>query len=407
MPWEEKNRLELREEFVKLALSEGVNLRELSRRYGISAPTAYKWIKRYRCEGVKGLEDRSRRPHEHPNKTSKQVESHILDLRKQHDYWGARKLHRILQNRSLEGLPSSTTVHNILKRNGCIESPTPGANAPKRFERKRANELWQMDFKGDFGLSNHQRCHALTLCDDHSRYNLVLKACADKRTLTVKEHLIHVFERYGLPECILCDNSGPWGCASSGGIATNLELWLIRVGVSPIHGRPLHPQTQGKEERFHGSLERELLSRTTLWKDLKHCQRRFDQWRHQYNYIRPHESIDMCCPYERYEPSQRSMPSSLPEIQSYYLDSDIIRKVKSKGEIMFKNHTFYIGRGFIGALIALRQTGQDQYELFYCWKSLGYIDLALTSKAKHNYEKLLKSIDHRSCCTATPMICNV
>lgn len=393
--------MDLREEFVILALKPGTNRRELMRRYGISAPTGYKWINRYKSEGQVGLLDRSRRPHIQPGKTRKETEDKIIKLRKKHDYWGARKLHKILEKQGLENLPSTTTVHRILERNALIEKSERNADGIIRFEREHPNELWQMDFKGWFVLENQKRCHALTICDDCSRFNILLEACENEQAKTVQEHLEKSFKRYGLPNAILCDNGSPWGGREG---TSRLENWLMKLGIKVLHGRPYHPQTQGKEERFHGTLKHELLNRTVMYRDFQACQDSFDRWRKQYNEVRPHESIQMRTPAEVYRISTRKMPSQLPQPQCYYMDDDVLRKVKSKGEIMFKNQSYSIGGGFIGEQVAMRLIGQKQWEVFYCWKSLGFIDQNLLSKHRNRYQKILKTIEHRNCCAAVPNV---
>lgn len=392
MPWKEQNKMSLKEEFVRFALQPGANKRELMRRFRISPPTGYKWIARYMLEGKAGLHEHSRRPHRSPAQTSEQMEQEIEAIRKKYEYWGARKLRHILIERGVKGVPGSSTVHRILQRRGLIEPKTVFAAPGIRFERDNPNELWQMDFKGHFALLDGKRCHPFTVCDDCSRYSLSLQGCADEKTRTVQYHLQGCFERYGLPISILCDNGSPWGRCTSDVKATNLELWLMRIGVNICHGRPYHPQTQGKEERFHRTFDRELLKRTTVWKDLSHCQQCFDPWRQQYNTLRPHESLQMRTPAQVYRPSDRTMPQQVPSAMSYYLSDDVIRKVKSKGEITFKNQSFYLGNAFIAEPVALRRVGQSQWQVFYCWKSFGYIDFRKVTKSKNQYESLLAQI---------------
>ncbi len=383
----ETNKAEQRRDFVFLASKPGANRRELIRRFGISAPTAYKWLNRYVAEGLRGLEDRSRRPIGQPGKSSPDVERKIVELRRKYDCWGARKLRRLLENAGETNLPSATTVHNIIRRNGLLSERKRPCVAPRSFERSSPNELWQMDFKGHFEMAGSKRCHPLTACDDHSRFNLILKACEDERAETVQDCLASCFGKYGLPWAILCDNGSPWG--RSGGMASSLELWLLRLGVEMIHGRPRHPQTQGKEERFHQTLKHELLSKTTLWRDSEHCDRAFTDFRELYNHVRPHRSLDLDCPADRYRVSERGLPSAVPDCLSFYAEAELVRKVKTKGEIMFRNRTFCIGRAFVGESVAINQLDEQRWEVFYCWKSLGMIDLSQATKPRNNYNRLL------------------
>lgn len=267
-----------RSKFVSLAQGADVNIRDLCRRFGISPTTAYKWIDRFEQGGFAALADRSRHPKESPQKTETAVKKLILDLRKEHPAWGARKLGRRLRDLGHTGLPAASTITRILHRHEQIlAEQSQERRAFERFERKAPNELWQMDFKGHFALSNG-RCHALTVLDDHSRYNLVLAACPNEQEKTVRQGLVSAFERYGLPAAVLCDNGSPWG----GGEHTGLTVWLMRLGVRVHHGRALHPQTQGKEERFHRTLDAEVIA-LGGWRDCPQVQAKFDFWRDVYN----------------------------------------------------------------------------------------------------------------------------
>src|SRR5262249_18423537 len=235
---------------------------ELCQRFGISRKTGYKWIRRFQEGGTKNLEDRSRRPRSSPRRSSQELEVKVVRLRRKHRAWGGRKIRRRLEDLGEKKVCSASTITAILRRHDLIE-PIASVQRGKmeRFEYPVPNDLWQMDFKGHFALRLGGRCHPLTVLDDHSRYALVLKSCGDERTATVRGHLTQAFERYGLPRRILCDNGAPWGTSGQGGWDhwTPLSLWLMRLGVGMIHGRPYHPQTQGKEERFHATLNAELL----------------------------------------------------------------------------------------------------------------------------------------------------
>ncbi len=131
------------------------------------------------------------------------------------------------------------------------------------IDRSNPNALWQMDFKGHFAMLKG-RCHPLTILDDHSRFCLGLQACANETIETTQIHLTHIFRRYGLPLALLCDNGGPWGSGYPHIELTKLTVWLIRLGIQVLHGRPAHPQTQGKDERFHRTLKAEVLQGTVF-----------------------------------------------------------------------------------------------------------------------------------------------
>ena len=378
-------------EFVSFARKEGANMRQLCRNYGISPTTGYKWLKRYERGREAALRDRSRRPRSSPLRTSAQVEQAVMQLHRRYPYWGPRKL-RCLLSSELQA-PAPSTIGKIIGRHGSAVQVDCQPQGPfQRFEREAPNQLWQMDFKGDFALSRGGRCYPFMLVDDHSRFALTLEALGSTRMQPVQEALQQAFRRYGLPEVILADNGNPWGASDPKARFTTLGVWLLRLGVDLIHGRPYHPQTQGKCERLNRTLEVELLTGNFPWQDLSHCQPHFYRWRHRYNHIRPHESLQMQTPATRYRPSPRALPEALPKEQ--YLSSDIIRIVKSKGEITFKNHFFYVGRAFQGLPVALRATAADPlYDLYYAWKRLGSIDLHSVHKSKFRYHPIIAD-DH-------------
>jgi hypothetical protein len=228
-----------------------------------------------------------------------------------------------------------------------------------------------MDFKGHFALAGQGRCHPLTVLDDASRFNLGLRALPNEQTATTQAELIRLFERYGLPNRILCDNGAPWG-NGRGGIITALGVWLMRLDVLLIHGRPAHPQTQGKDERFHRTLGEELLS-TRSFASLAEVQRAFDAWRDIYNQQRPHEALGLATPITHYQPSIRPYPASLPAIE--YAPGLLVRKVKSRGEICLFGRSYIIGEALYRYPVALRPTDDAAvYDVLFRHYVVGRID---------------------------------
>ncbi len=373
MPWKEVSMMSQRLEFIALATAENANVRRLCRCFGISPNTAYKWLHRFQSAGAGGLEDRSRQPHNSPARTPKEMEEVITKLRGKHPAWGGRKLERRLLDLGLTGVPRASTITAILRRHDLLD---PGESAKhkafRRFERAAPNELWQMDFKGDFKLSQG-RCYPLTILDDHSRFAIALQACGRITKTVTQTELIKIFRRYGLPDRITCDNGSPWG---SGGRSyhTALGVWLMRLGVGISHSRPHHPQTQGKDERFHRTLEAEVL-RYQHGATLTDWQFHFDQWRVIYNTERPHEALSMGVPASRYQPSLRPYPEQLPAIE--YGPSDIVRKVRCYGHIKYAGQEYHVGKAFSGLHVALRPTTTDGlFDTFFCQQKIGTLDLA-------------------------------
>jgi transposase InsO family protein len=373
MPWCEVSVMDQRREFVRLALQDGANRRELCRRFGISADVAYKWLARYQG-GDAGLADRSRRPHSSPRRSAAELEAQVLAVRDVHPTWGARKIARCLQRDGLTP-PADSTVHAILQRHGRIIVPPGGPAKPfTRFEKEVPNALWQMDFKGHIPLADGTPCHPLTMIDDHSRYALGIAACSNQQRMTVQEQLTQTFRRYGLPDALFVDNGPPWG-DSSQSRWTGLRVWLLKLGVEVIYARPLHPQSRGKNERFHRTLKAEVLA-ARRFTDFATLQRAFDVWRSVYNLERPHEALGMAVPASRYRPSMRSMPAQLQQI--VYGIGEVVRRVSTErgASISFKGRPWRVPRAFRGELLAVRPSETDgQYGVFFGSRQVATIDL--------------------------------
>jgi len=369
MPWKEETVENLRRAFVVEAIREGSNISELCRRYGITRKTGYKWIQRY-YDGMTML-DQSRAPILRPHKTPPETEELIIAVRCDHPSWGARKILRYLANKGNHDLPVPSTATAILKRNGFITPEQSALHTPfSRFSMMYPNDMWQMDFKGHFAMQNGQRCHPLTIKDDCSRALLCLDAYDNERWGSVKTSLLRVFSEYGLPRTILCDNGSPWGDSKNG--YTPFELWMMQMDVLPIHGRPFHPQTQGKEERFHRTLNEDVLKRTTL-RDLNHAQVVFDAYRWEFNYERPHDALGLDVPAKHYNPSSRKMPDNFDDPE--YDAGKTLRKVNYKGYISIQNHRYYLSETFIGKYLELIPCGEDQIEICYGNFVIAKIDL--------------------------------
>lgn len=373
MPWKEATPMSLRTELIALAQGQGVTVTELARRFGVSRKTVHKWLAR--ASSGESLADRSRRPHASPNRTDETVTEALVALRRQHPCWGGRKLHRVLCNQGLDAVPAPSTITHVLRRHGLIADGQSGtAPAWQYFEHAAPNDLWQMDFKGTVAVGAG-RCDPLTVLDDHSRYNLVLQASPDMRTGTVQEALTATFRRYGLPVRMNMDNGSPWGSPSgdSRGLSA-LSLWLVRLGIRVSFSTPAHPQTNGKEERFHRSLKAEVLN-GRHWRDLVQMQDAFDTWRAVYNHQRPHEGIAMDVPGARYRPSPRGFPEALPPIE--YGPDDTVLMVRSDGIVTFQGRQMKVSNALRGLPIAARPSPTENgiYALYFAHHRLAIIDM--------------------------------
>ncbi len=384
MPFNFKSVMEQKVEFCLLAMQGTMSFSSLCRRYSISRPTGYKWISRYKINGMDGLADLSRKPTNSPSKIPQSIEDFIVKQRIEDHPWGAKKIHKILQDKQATGeypfdhIPCKNTLTRVFERNGLINEQRRHTKQKwQRFEHKQPNNLWQMDFKGPIALLNRHICHPLTILDDHSRFNIGLFACKDQKQQTVQNHLIDVFRKYGLPDMMLCDNGPPWGSFGQNieelpHTFTKLEKWLIRLEIKPIHGHPYHPQTQGKDERFHRTMDEEILSKKKM-DNHEHCQDQFDYFREKYNCRRPHEGINFDYPIKRYCHSDRTYPEKLSPVE--YDSSDIVKKVWLDGFIQFKNKRYHVGKAFKNELVALRKTiDENQYDVYFCYHKIRTIE---------------------------------
>ena len=371
MPWREVSVMDQRREFVRLAMQEDVNRHELCRRFGISRDTGYRWVSRF-VAGDRVLADRSRRPHSSPLRSDSDIEARVLEVRDAHQAWGARKIAACLEHKGIVP-PAVSTVHQILRRHHRIKPPIGGAAPCQRFEKEAPNLLWQMDFKGWVRLANEAACHPLTIIDDHSRYAVCLAACANEQSATVQDQLERTFRRYGLPDTFFVDNGAPWG--DSGGAAwTRLGVWLLKLGVEVIHSRPYHPQSRGKNERFHRTLKAEVFA-CRGFRDLPEVQRAFDAWRTVYNLERPHEALAQEVPASRYHASRRTMPARLPEVE--YDEHEVVRTVpKTKDYVSFKGQSWKVPQAFRGERVAIRPRSIDGlYGVFFGSREIAQVNL--------------------------------
>ena len=352
MSWNaEKSVEEVREEFLERWSDGNVTVLALCREYGISPKTAYKW--RNRKASGDSLSDRCRRPKSSPNATSEPVVLEILALRKAHPTLGGKKISLMLKRKGVEGVPSGATVTSILQRHDLLnERAVAEATHLRRFSKATPNEMWQVDFKGHFKLSSGERCHPLNAVDDCSRYAVISAPLLNETFEAVRPPFVHAFREYGLPETILCDNGNPWGVPQRNGI-TAFEAWAMELGVLVIHGRPLHPQTQGKEESFNKSWKRECLERLGPLPDLLDVITETELFRSFYNDERPHFGIGGKVPSDIYSRSPRKYPEAIKEWE--YSESVFVRRVSENGNISWHDTPVFVGTGLKGKRIGLAE----------------------------------------------------
>ena len=349
MPWKSSGIMEERIKFVILANQTGINFSSLCGDFGISRPTGYRWVSRYQSRGsLSTLTEYSRTPHHIANKTSSANERHVIKLRQKYG-WGAKKIRILMLRESLD--MKVVTINRILKRNNLIDVRDSHRPALKRFERATPNELWQMDFKGDYP-SEAGRCYPLSLLDDHSRYGIGLYALKHQDTETVYSCLVNAFEKYGVPDSILTDHGSPWwGNRNNRGL-TRLSVRLINLGIKLYFSGIRHPQTQGKVERFHRTLDDAVRHHgrpQTIdgWKEL------LDFFLNEYNSVRPHEALDMDTPNKHYQPSKKAY-NPHPQAWEYPEDSVVI-KLNSQGLIPYKQRRYFVCEALAEQLVRIEQ----------------------------------------------------
>jgi len=326
------------------------SVREIAAKFGVSRTTAYKWQSRFRARGRDGVENASRRPHHSPAKTPDPIEEFICAMRERIPHWGPEKIHAFVTNCGTLGLPSARTVARILKRCGRIEPREPAPTGLTRFEHPAPNELWQIDFKRTVRLNWYPPMKAIPMAilDDHSRFSIALDANPDRQLDTVWPVLWHAMGQYGMPLCILTDNDSVFR-GRRGGI-TAWTARLLRLGIRHSSGRAYHPQTQGKVERFHGTLQTEVLA-DAVFRSLEQLQEAFDQFRDTYNHLRPHAALDLDVPADYYAPSPRERPDRIPPVE--YPKGVQIRKVMNNGAISVRNCRIHVGEGITGEHVQL------------------------------------------------------
>lgn len=375
MSWNAERSLEeVREEFLTRWAENKVSVLALCREYGISPKTAYKWKKR-KASGD-SLRDRSRCPRSSPKATSADVVSEILSLRTDHPTLGGKKISLMLRRRGLAGVPSGSTVTEILRRHDLLNTRAVAeATHLRRFAKAEPNEMWQADFKGHFKLASGERCHPLNVVDDCSRYAIMSEPLLGETFEAVRQPFIRAFREYGLPETILCDNGNPWGTPQRNGI-TAFEAWAMELGILVIHGRPLHPQTQGKEESFNKSWKRECLERLGPTPDLLDVVTETELFRNFYNDERPHFGLGGKVPSDVYRKSTRGYPETIEE-WSYPADM-FVRRVGATGSISWHDTPVFVGTGLRGRQIAMSESRHHPgcFDLFFRDFRIGRLNLA-------------------------------
>ena len=368
MAWGSVNVDDQRMRFVIWASRPGTMMREACEEFQISRPTGYEWLRRYKAGGIAGVVEKSRRPLHSPRQTAVQIEERLVELRQQRPDWGARKLQVLLEQERVK-LPVAT-IHRILLRHGLVREQDRHRPAVQRFQREAPNQLWQMDFKGPVGWNAPMG--PLSVLDDHSRYAIALEQTGSTQAEPVRERLEEAFGRCGVPEEMLMDHGTPWWNMQALTGWTWLTVWLMKQGIQLHFSGYRHPQTQGKVERFHGSLEAARKRRG--WSMDQPQQPWLDAFRQEYNHVRPHEALHMRTPASVWNKSERRYQAKPPAWE--YEPGAEVRQLAAQ----VQGRRWQISRALAGEYVRLIRIEQ-RILVYYCRSLVRELDLLTQQSA--------------------------
>lgn len=347
---------------------------ELSRAFGISRKTAYKYLERYDQEGRKGLEERSRAPDHSPQAISEQVAEAILAQRRQHPTWGARTIReRLKRLQPDEHWPAASTMGELLKQEGLIQPRhkrrrTPPASQPLAHATA-PNQVWSADFKGWFRCGDGVRCDPLTISDAYSRYLLRCRIVDKTDSPHVRAVFEAVFREYGLPEAIRSDNGAPFASPAPGGLS-QLSMWWLQLGIRHERIDPGCPQQNGRHERLHLSLLQDTLNPPAA--NRRQQQKSFLAWERVYNCERPHQALEWKTPSELYVASAREYPAKLPELD--YPPGVHLRRISQQGSLKWHGERTFLSEVLARQMVGLLETDEEFFEVYYGPLLIGWFD---------------------------------
>ena len=352
MPWQGVSPMELRMRFITEYLTELYSMSELAAAYGVSRKTGYYWVRQYARHGPGCVAGGSRRPHTMPRATPVDVVAQLVAARHRHPTWGAGKLRDWLVRRApATAWPCRDTIHTVLTRAGAIRHRrrrVPAVAPPHHLTTPtQANQVWTVDFKGEFCTRDGAWCYPLTLRDGYSRYILRCAALPGVATAYTQPQLARAFAEYGLPECIRSDNGPPFGARTLAGLS-RLAVWWLRLGITPEYIRPGCPGENGAHEQFHAVLKRDTAQPPAASRAAQ--QQRFARFVTEYNDERPHDAVDHAPPQTRYHPSPRPLPAQLPPLE-YPLDWPV-RRVSASGRIKWHSRALFLSSVLDGQEVA-------------------------------------------------------
>jgi putative transposase len=365
MPWFEVVPSEEKKVFINDFLRHRFYFRELCRRYNVSPKTGYKFVHRFKEEGLKGLENRSSRPHTSPFKTDESIEQAIVEIRQKYTDRGGKKiLQKLLSRYPDRSLPSITTINNIISRHGLITEhrrKKPQHHGKPISTPQQANDLWGIDYKGQFRTGDGNYCYPLTISDIFSRYIISCHGLLSPNLEDSKAVFERIFREFGLPLRIRTDNGTPFASPNTLGRLSQLSVWWIRLGIFPELIEPGSPQQNGIHERMHKTLKKSTTHPAGY--NLRSQQRKFNAFVDEFNNDRPHESLGQKTPATFYAKSPRSMPSKLSQVE--YPAHFKVRLVSTNGGIRWNKTWINVTRVLEKQYIGLEEIDDDIYDVFF------------------------------------------
>jgi putative transposase len=371
MPWSNLSPMDQKTQFIADFLRHSQSITELCIHYAISRKTAYKWIARYQQQGISGLEDRPRSPLSCPHQTEPELVEALLDARRHHPTWGAKKLLKLLSKRDPDrNWPKRSTVCDLLARHGLIKKPRKrrhlGHPGKPATVITAPNQVWCADFKGQFKTRDGLYCYPLTITDACSRYLIDCQGLLTTECASAKAVFEKAFRNFGLPERIRTDNGVPFATVSLARLSS-LSAWWIRLGILPELIEPGKPQQNGRHERMHRTLKAETTRPAAG--NLRAQQRKFNDFREEYNQVRPHEAINLETPASLYQPSPRQMPKKLPALE--YPTHFETRYVSYNGGIRWNSDWVNVSICCAGEYVGLEEIDNAIWNVYFGPVKLG------------------------------------
>ena len=374
MSWKEICPMDERMKFLADSLEESESHASLCRRYGISRKTGYKWIARYEQDGAAGLQERAPVARQMPHKVTDELADAVVGLRKEHPFWGPKKLRAVLQESQPQSTwPAASTIGDLLKTRGLIRPRKRRVHVAAATSAlnpcAKPNDVWCVDFKGHFALGDKSRCYPLTLTDAFSRFLLMCEALVQPRYEQVRRQFELAFIEFGIPWWIRSDNGPPFASLAVGGLS-QLSVWWIQLGIRPERIEPGKPEQNGRHERMHRTLKQDTTQPPSA--TMAAQQRRFDLNRREFNELRPHEALGLTPPARHYEPSRRPYPREL--VAPSYSDEHQVRWVKTNGTLSWRNHRVAVAQLLAKQPVGIRQVSETRHEAYYGPILLGTLD---------------------------------